>query len=107
MAQDERSSTPETGALSEPDLVGAIEAPDIYIEGYQGSMVHNGVIKINAYVMAFDPASEQMKRRVVARLTMPMPSMIQIHDALGRLIEQLEKDGLIQRVEGGVSNDAK
>lgn len=90
----------DAGNVSDPPLVGATEAPDVYIEGYQGTMVYNGVVKVNAYVLAMNPASEQTSRKVVARLTMPLASMISIHDAFGKLIEDLEKDGVITRKTG-------
>ena len=40
-------------------LIGAQEAPDVYIEGYQGATVYNGVMKVNAYVVIFDPQSRR------------------------------------------------
>lgn len=58
-------------------------------------------MKLNAYVTGFDPDTDQNFRRAVARLTMPIASLIQIHEAFGRLINQLESQGIVKRMEGG------
>ncbi len=103
MASEDRVTEPKAEVIKDiaaGPLIGAQEAPDVYIEGYQGATVYNGVMKVNAYVVIFDPESKKHFRRVVARLTMPLQTLVQVHDAFGRFLNDLENQGLIKRVEG-------
>jgi hypothetical protein len=103
MASEDRVIEPKAEVIKDiaaAPLIGAREAPDVYIEGYQGAAIHNGVAKLNAFVVVFDPESRQHFKHVVARLTMPLQTLIQVHDALGRFLSDLESQGLVKRVEG-------
>jgi hypothetical protein len=103
MASEGRVTEPKAEVIKDiaaAPLVGVREAPDVYLDGYQGAVIHNGVMKVNAYVLAFDPESKRHFKRVVARLKMPLQTVAQVHDALGRFLNDLESQGLIKRVEG-------
>ena len=62
MASEDRVTEPKAEVIKDiaaGPLIGAQEAPDVYIEGYQGATVYNGVMKVNAYVVIFDPEFEE------------------------------------------------
>lgn len=72
--------------------------PEIYIDGFQGVIVKGGIAKLNLFSDIQNPASDEMERRIVAHLTMPVVVLGAVHDALGRLISNMERDGLVQLV---------
>jgi hypothetical protein len=72
-----------------------IEAPELYIDGYQGAIVQNGVVKLNCYSSTLDPATGEPVNICVARLAMSLPGLLGVHAALGQLIEMMQADGVI------------
>jgi len=75
-------------------------APEIYVDGYQGASYKDGVIKLNFYSLALDPATNQTIREVVMRMTLSIGTVMQVHAAFGNLLKDLEKASVI-RVGGG------
>lgn len=70
--------------------------PEIYIDGYQGASYKDGVIKLNAYSLTLDPVDNQTYRDVVCRLTLSVSNVISVHAALGNLVRDLEKAGILK-----------
>lgn len=80
-------------------LEGLVDAPVIFVDGYQGVSISAGVAKINFYTLAFDPGTEKTKKVAAFQLATALPTLVKIHDALGKLFESLEKQGVIQQVK--------
>ncbi len=72
---------------------------ETYIDGYQGVMYRGGMIKFNLYSDALDMARNKAIRRIVERLTMSLPTLLAVHDAMGRMIDDLRKDGIIEALK--------
>lgn len=70
--------------------------PEIFVDGYQGVQFKDGVLKLNLYSTQLDPASNASYNDIVGRLTMSVPTLIGIHNALGSLIKDLHKAGAIR-----------
>ncbi len=91
--------------MSAPDLSQAPpvresnNAPTIYADGYHGVVVGSGVVKLNLIEDLYDAATGVPFRRLVGRLVVPIPTLLQMHQALGTLIADMEKDGLVRRGE--------
>ncbi len=83
----------------EIELVYEEPIPETYIDGYQGVMYKGGVIKLHLYSDVFDIARNKTFRRVVERLTMTLPTLVAVHDAMGRLIDDFRKDGIIEALK--------
>lgn len=81
-------------------LVGSTEAPELFIDGYHGVAIQKGVAKLNLYSIAFDADTNHHERRVVLRLAVPLGTLVGMHEALGDLINNLEREGFLKRVEG-------
>lgn len=73
-------------------------APQILVDGYTGSSSINGVARFAFYAVLFDAESKQNQRVVNLHLSMPVPTMIAVHQALGELLEHLKKSGMIQQM---------
>jgi hypothetical protein len=74
-------------------------APEIYVDGYQGVVIANGVAKFNYFSIYHDPLSGKNKRRIVLRLACPLDTVAGVHKALGEMIESLKKAGAIVEVD--------
>src|SRR6185437_4144484 len=70
-------------------------APEIFVDGYQGAMAVNGVVKFNFFSIYHDALSGGSKRRIVLRLAMPIASVDGVQKAFADLIEGLKKAGAI------------
>ncbi len=80
-------------------LEGLINAPAIYVDGYQGVSITAGVAKVNFYTISFDPSTEKSSKVAAFKLVTPLQTLKQIHSALGELFDKLEKDGLFRQVK--------
>lgn len=76
--------------------VGA-PAPEIYVDGYQGATFKDGVVKLNFYSLALDPATSATYRELVMRMALSVNTVAQVHQALGQLLADLESKGLARR----------
>lgn len=77
-------------------------APDIFIDGYTGVSVKDGVVRLNLVTTRLNANMESATDVIVSRLAMPLAVMLRVHEALGHLIRDLERDKVIVRkTEGG------
>ena len=83
-----------------PPLEGIIDAPEIYIDGYQGALRTGVSVKFNLYSLVLDTTPGSPRRRCPAILTMGLPTLVAVHAALGDFIKQLEAEGAITRSDG-------
>ncbi len=72
-------------------------APEIYVDGYQGAADKDGVVKLNYFSLALDPATNATHREVVLRMALSVNTVTQVHQALGQLLADLESKGLARR----------
>jgi hypothetical protein len=84
---------------TEPPIQDLDDAPEVYVDGYHGVAFKGGVVKLNFFSDVFDPVQEQTRRLAVLRMTAPVLTIVQMHKALGDLIETLAKQGIVVRVE--------
>ncbi len=82
---------------SAPPLRMASNAPEIYVDGYQGATYKDGVVKLNFYSTALDPVTNATHNEVVMRMALSVSTAIQIHQALGQLVGDLERKGILRR----------
>lgn len=68
------------------------EAPEIFIDGYQGALIGNGVIKLNCF-STYTDAEGAPHYVCTQRLAMSLATLVQVRDAFNDLIAQLERDG--------------
>ena len=78
-------------------LQAASHVPEIYVDGYQGAAYKDGVVKLNFFSLALDPANNTSHREVVMRMALSVSTVLQVHQALGSLITDLEDKGVLRR----------
>jgi hypothetical protein len=88
----------------ESNLLSVIEAPEVYIDGYQGAMLANGVVKMNCFTVGIDPTTSRPFQKVAVRLTIPLQSFVDIHAAMGELIKNIRENGVEVPQATGTSN---
>lgn len=81
-------------------LVERGAAPEIFIDGYQGVTVINGVTKFNCYSVSLG-ADGAEERRVVLRLSCAVPTVVGLHAALTEIIAEMKRAGLIRETLDG------
>lgn len=75
----------------EMPIVEPTPAPEIFVDGYQSTMIANGVVKFTFFSMGHNVVTGQNERRIVMRMSAPLQAVVGIHEALGRLLEQVEQ----------------
>jgi hypothetical protein len=90
---DFRQRTPEEMAAL--PLEGVKDAPVVYVDGYQGVTVSNGVVKFNFYQDLLDTTPNKNVRRCNLILSTPLPVIVSIRNALNDLITNLAERGLM------------
>ena len=93
------SMTNESPTEGNRRLEQLLSAPEIYVDGYHGVSVANGVAKLNFFTTAFDPQTEKISKVAALRLTCSMSVLVAIYEALGQTLTDLEKQGIMQRAE--------
>ena len=78
----------------EAPLVELSEAPEIYADSFATLVVINGVAKISLASVANGPNGQQ--RRIIGRLVLSLPGVVELHGALGQLVEQMKAQGVMQ-----------
>lgn len=81
---------------AQPLRMGA-HVPEIYVDGYQGATYKDGIVKLNFFSLALDPATNASHREVVMRMALSVGTVMQVHQALGSLINDLEAKGVLRR----------
>ena len=81
-------------------IVDVGSAPEIYVDGFQGAMVRNNILKINFFAEVFDPEKEEIIRKCVFVLAASSDTVVQIHEVLGTIIADVEKSVAIMKADG-------
>jgi hypothetical protein len=92
--------------VDDKHLEELLSSPEIYADGYQGVSIANGVAKLNFYTNAFDPSTGKISKVAAVRLACSVTVLVGIHEALGRLVRDLEKQGVVQRSDVKAKKDA-
>ena len=71
-------------------------APTVYVDGYKGVQIKDSVAKINFFADHLNAESDTGYRKVNLRLAMSVAVLLQTHEALSQLVQQLKDAGLIQ-----------
>jgi hypothetical protein len=72
-------------------------APEIYVDGFQGAVISNGVAKFSFFSLYHDPLSGQNKRRVVLHLACPVATVDGVQKAFAEIMTNLQQTGVILR----------
>lgn len=97
-AQKESESKKPGGrsvTLADVPISSTEPIPDIFIDGFQGVLVRDGVAKLNLFTDIHDPRTGEIARRVTARLITPVVTLAGIHSAVGEVLEGLKRDGIL------------
>ena len=73
---------------TEPPLVEPVPAPEIFADGLVSLSGGQGVAKLAFSSTHLDPSTAQAYRLLNLRLTIPLPAIQGLHEALGRLLEE-------------------
>lgn len=74
---------------TEPPVVEPAAAPEVFVDGYQSTLIANGNVKFTFFTMAHDLAKNAPERRIVLRLTAPIAAVAGMHQAIGQLLDQI------------------
>lgn len=72
-------------------------AQEIFIDGMAAYTVTAGVVKINCFSIYVDHEGNT-KRKIVLRLTVPIPLVSAMHIYLGQMKDVLKKSGVLMEV---------
>ncbi len=92
-AKKNKGGEPSTPLLDNPD------APEIYVDGYRGAALRGGVIKFNFFTSILSADLSEGEDVLACRLAMQVSTVASVHEAFGKLLDDMEKDGLIRREE--------
>lgn len=87
-------------------LHGVMEAPEVYIDGYRGVVVGQGVAKLNCFTSVMSGVNGEVALQCNLRLVMAVTTLVQVRDALDQLIRGMESDGtiVVDKGEGDASH---
>ena len=77
--------------MTDPPIVEHVPAPEILVDGFCSAMVANGVAKLAFYSLRQDNNNFNM-RVVVLRLSTPLAALVGVHEAVGRMLTQIEEE---------------
>lgn len=80
-----------------PPLVDRGQATELFIDGYQGISITNGVAKLNTFSTRLNPNTGEAERVVVCYLAMPLSTLASIHAAFGALLRDLRQEGIMEQ----------
>ena len=75
----------------EPIIVQSEPVPELYVDGFTGLMLKDGVVKLNLFSDVQDMVEERQVRRIVGRLIMPGPVLVAIQATLAQVVKEFEK----------------
>lgn len=92
-------------ADEEPPIIvqGLADAPEVFVDGFHGVSVANGVVKVNFYSMLGQPTPKDAK--CVVRVSMSVGTFVQVRDVFSELIESFNRDGVLTVDQAERAND--
>jgi len=85
--------------LREAKVFGFDQAPDVPCDGMRGYLLQEGVVRINLVHHSVIPGTHDPAAKVTGRLICSIPALLRLHESLGRMIDDMEHDGLVQRID--------
>lgn len=79
------------GNGSEEPLLGLEAAPSLAVDGFQGAVITNGVVKINFFTVRNDPVHGRRFRKAECVMSISLQSLAATRDALDVLLNQFER----------------
>lgn len=87
----------DKGGEQAAPLVDNPDAPEIFVDGYRGVSMRGGIVKFNFFTSRLSADLSKGEDVLACRLAMTIPTVASVYEALGRLLDDMEKDGLIRR----------
>jgi len=69
----------------------ATPVPEIFAEGYRGAFARGGVVKLNLVAHRLPMGSQQAVLEHVATLTMPWQDLVEVVQALNKLVAEISE----------------
>lgn len=87
----------KTASSKDFPLSGGSDAPFLFVDGYQGVMIANGVVRLRLVRgRQTDSADDtEIENEVVARLAMGAATLESFYKALGGLVKDMKEDGTL------------
>ena len=82
----------QTISAKDIEFVHGEPVPEVYIDGFTGMLVKDGVVKLNLHADFLDLLDGQPKRRIVMRLLMPIPVLLSIAETLQEIASDISAD---------------
>lgn len=79
----------------EAQVVVSEHTPEIYVDGFTGVIVKEGVIKFNFFSDILNASNNTVERRIVSHMTMPLTVLKSVTEAMDKILVDLIKDGKI------------
>lgn len=76
---------------SDEPLLGLEDAPSLAVDGFQGAVITNGVVKINFFTVRNDPIQGRRFRKAECVMSISLASLAATRDAFDALINQFER----------------
>ena len=83
-------------SLDPGPVVDRGDAPDLFVDGYQGVLLSNGAIRLNLYSARMNAETNKNERVIVARLILPVPVFVFFYNAFTHLAQDMHKLGILQ-----------
>ena len=82
-----------------PPLVDGGQVKEVYTDSFVGGSLNYGNMSLVFATLRGDHAAvpPTNHRHVTSRLVMPMAAAVELHNSLGQILDQLEKQGMITR----------
>ena len=77
----------------EPVIEQTEPIPELYVDGFMGLMVKDGVVKINLFSDVQDVEGDRHVRHIVGRLIMPASVLVGFNTTLTEVVKDLEPAG--------------
>ena len=83
-------------SLDDQPVHDNLDAPAVLADGYSGVSINAGVARFAFYAVRYNPAGQKNEKRHVLELALPIGALMATYQAMGELIENMKKNGLIQ-----------
>ncbi len=82
-------SKPITGLEADAPVVVDAGVMSVYMDGFQGAILREGIVKLNLYSVQFDPAKEITEKRITHLLTMTEGTFIKLSKTINEMVDDL------------------
>lgn len=67
--------------------------PEFLVEGFQSVSISSGTAKLNMFAVQASPDGTGGRPTLICRLAFSLPALVATHQALSRLMSDLQRDG--------------